>query len=552
MRTLMRFIACLIAVGGALTGSGSRTLVAQQPIAADWPQFRGNPQLTGVASSTLPPALKVMWTFDAGDAIESSAAIADGTVYVGSAAGELVALDLQTGAVRWKYRTAEIGESSPAIANGVVYIGDLTGTFHAVDAKSGSRSGHSKPRGNPILAGCRRRPCAHRIGDRFLCALSAAKGAVVWKVEFQGYVHATPSVADGVAYISGCDETFRGIRIDDGREVLNIPIGAYMGASAALSGGAAYVSVRFENEVIGIDMKARKMMWAYRHPERLFPYLLIGAQSGPCDSGRPRQDGPRARRQDGQIDVDVHDECARRVVSSHCRQPRVHRIDRRPLVRAGCRKGTKLSEFDAGAAITASPAVANGRLVVGTHDGRLCCWLSRSRRRDAKAQRGCLHRRRLVQSFSPRLCDSASRFQIRRAQIVAAVPQFLPASTVPSARRFVAVRASTRVMSHASGVATDAIAVWRPGALRTLLGGALRATRRRRQRGASTPRLRQTDRNRLFGRAGPVFAFAHVLDFLPHEFSRLRGWCFPLTLRSPCPFNCLLFWHDVLQSGRPD
>ena len=315
-----------------------------------------------------------MWTFDAGDAIESSAAIADGTVYVGSAAGELVALDLQTGAVRWKYRTAEIGESSPAIANGVVYIGDLTGTFHAVDAKSGSRSGHSKPRGNPILAGCRRRPCAHRIMRPLLRALSAAKGAVVWKVEFQGYVHATPSVADGVAYISGCDETFRGIRIDDGREVLNIPIGAYMGASAALSGGAACMSVRFENEVIGIDMKARKMMWAYRHPERLFPYLLIGAQSGPCDSGRPRQDGPRARRQDGQIDVDVHDECARRVVSSHCRQPRVHRIDRRPLVRAGCRKGTKLSEFDAGAAITASPAVANGRLVVGTHDGRLCCF----------------------------------------------------------------------------------------------------------------------------------------------------------------------------------
>ena len=148
----MRFIACLIAVGGALTGSGSRTLVAQQPIAADWPQFRGNPQLTGVASSTLPPALKVMWTFDAGDAIESSAAIADGTVYVGSAAGELVALDLQTGAVRWKYRTAEIGESSPAIANGVVYIGDLTGTFHAVDAKSGKplwtfkTTGKSDPR----------------------------------------------------------------------------------------------------------------------------------------------------------------------------------------------------------------------------------------------------------------------------------------------------------------------------------------------------------------------------------------------------------------------
>ena len=97
-----------------------------------------------VGDGHLPPALKVLWTFDAGEAIESSAAIAEGAVFVGSAAGELIALDFQTGAVRWRYKTAEIGESSPAVSNGVVYIGDLTGTFHAVDAKSGKGCGRSK------------------------------------------------------------------------------------------------------------------------------------------------------------------------------------------------------------------------------------------------------------------------------------------------------------------------------------------------------------------------------------------------------------------------
>ena len=169
-----------------------------------WPQFRANPQLTGVASSPLAPTLKVMWTFDAGEAIESSAAIADGAVYVGSAAGELIALDFQTGAVRWRYKTGEIGESSPAVANGVVYIGDLTGTFHAVDAKTGKALWTFKTMGeirsSPVVVGDR-----VLIGsyDRFLYALSAAKGTVAWKVEFQGYVHATPAVLDGVAYISG-------------------------------------------------------------------------------------------------------------------------------------------------------------------------------------------------------------------------------------------------------------------------------------------------------------------------------------------------------------
>src|SRR5271157_343958 len=51
--------------------------------ADDWPQFRGNPQLTGVATGSVPANLKLLWTYDAGESIESSAAISGGTVYVG-------------------------------------------------------------------------------------------------------------------------------------------------------------------------------------------------------------------------------------------------------------------------------------------------------------------------------------------------------------------------------------------------------------------------------------------------------------------------------------
>ena len=41
--------------------------------ADEWPQFRGNPQLTGVTNATLPGTLKVLWTYEAGEPIESSA-----------------------------------------------------------------------------------------------------------------------------------------------------------------------------------------------------------------------------------------------------------------------------------------------------------------------------------------------------------------------------------------------------------------------------------------------------------------------------------------------
>ena len=67
---------------------------AQAPPAA-WTQFRGSAALLGTTEATLPPTLKLLWTYDAGDAIESSAAIADGVVYVGSQTGELHAVESQ-------------------------------------------------------------------------------------------------------------------------------------------------------------------------------------------------------------------------------------------------------------------------------------------------------------------------------------------------------------------------------------------------------------------------------------------------------------------------
>ena len=71
-------------------------LAAQAPApgapADRWTQFRGSPALTGTSAATLPATPKLLWTYDAGDAIESSAAIADGVVYVGSRTGELHAV----------------------------------------------------------------------------------------------------------------------------------------------------------------------------------------------------------------------------------------------------------------------------------------------------------------------------------------------------------------------------------------------------------------------------------------------------------------------------
>src|ERR1044071_9609278 len=131
---------------------------AQDTPADNWSQFRGNQSLTGVSQSNVPNTLKQLWTYEAGDSIESSAAIVGTTVFVGSQKGDLVALSLDNGSVYWKFSTgAAIGESSPAFGNGVVYIGDLNGWLNALNAVDGQKLWAFKTNGeiksSPVVVG---------------------------------------------------------------------------------------------------------------------------------------------------------------------------------------------------------------------------------------------------------------------------------------------------------------------------------------------------------------------------------------------------------------
>src|SRR6185295_20290927 len=100
--------------------------------------------------------------------------------------------------------------------------------------------------------------------DQNLYCLSTRNGAVLWKFKTNGPVHATPSVAGGVAFIAGCDEYFRAIRIADGKEVFSVSSDAYTGASPALRGGAAYYGT-FDNEVLMVALKDHRVAWRYQH-----------------------------------------------------------------------------------------------------------------------------------------------------------------------------------------------------------------------------------------------------------------------------------------------
>ena len=351
------------------------TASAQDTPAGNWAQFRGNHQLTGVSLSNVPDTLKPIWTYEAGESIESSAAIVGGTVFVGSQKGELVALSLDNGNVYWKYVTGNpIGESSPAYSGGVVYVGDLGGVFHAVNASDGKRlwtvKAGSEIKSSPVVYGDR-----VLIGsyDENLYCISTKDGSILWKFKTNGPVHATPSIASGLAFVTGCDAVFRAIRISDGKEVFNVSSGAYTGASPALRAGMAYYGT-FENEVLGVSLAQKQIVWHYEHPQRKYPYYSSAAVTASRIVLGGRDKLVHGLNPNGKV-AWTFTTRARVESSPAIAGGRVYvgSNDGRFYVLA-LTNGAKLWEFNAGAPLAASPAIANGRIVIGTLDGRLYCF----------------------------------------------------------------------------------------------------------------------------------------------------------------------------------
>ena len=352
---------------------------------ANWTSFRGNPQLTGVADSELPENPQLLWTFQAGDMIESTATVVDGTVYVGVLDGTLYALDAQTGKERWTYQANGHIKASPSVNNNVIYFGDGEGVFHAVDISNQHTKWQFRTEGEIISS-------ANFAGDRvlfgsydgFLYCLNRESGELIWKFETEGYVHGTPGIwtesvkesgdVRNFAIVTGCDSYLRVLNIDDGTQTQQVNLGAYVGASPAISGNQIYCGT-YGSEILAVNLDTGEIAWRYRHSKRKFPFfasaaltedmVIIGGRDKIVHALSPETGEPlwtytaKSRIESSAVIVGT------RVFFG---------TTRGTLIALDVSTGESVWEFATGSSIVASPSVANGRLYIGTDDGILYCF----------------------------------------------------------------------------------------------------------------------------------------------------------------------------------
>jgi outer membrane protein assembly factor BamB len=149
-----------------------------------------------------------VWIIDLGTWVEISwSEVVDGMIYLGTAHGELIAVEAKTGVEQWRFvvppppdATPESGNRNPwirngaAVADGLVYFGNGEGHFYALDAATGEvrwefdtgRTGYPNV---VVMDGV-----AYMVTHGNVYALDAVSGSIIWHVEVDGGIWYRPVV----------------------------------------------------------------------------------------------------------------------------------------------------------------------------------------------------------------------------------------------------------------------------------------------------------------------------------------------------------------------
>jgi outer membrane protein assembly factor BamB len=263
---------------------------------ADAAMFRGGPAHTGAVSGPAPVSYGgILWRAPLPGPIRSTAAVSDGTVYVGSAGGFLHALDALTGEERWRYEAGAAVHGSPAVLDGVVYVTDLNSTLHAVEAGTGGRlwrveTGPDRafPWGyesgdiwnaSPVIA----TPAGGSAmiyfgaGDGALYAVEARSGEVSWTLRTEGRIRSTPAVAGDRVVVGSADGRVYAADATTGRlawrfatEGASLESGEFgfdrrtIQSSPAVSDGRVHVGTR-DGTIYALDLASGGLLWTASH-----------------------------------------------------------------------------------------------------------------------------------------------------------------------------------------------------------------------------------------------------------------------------------------------
>ncbi|MFA9416035.1 PQQ-binding-like beta-propeller repeat protein [Natrinema sp. HArc-T2] len=163
----------------------------------EWNQYKGDSQHSGLRRDLEGPTrVTDAWTVDLVGSPGSPVCDHD-TVYVGTTRGNCYALEAETGHRRWGFETTAATDATPVVTRDRLYVGAGDGTISALDPATGEvawQTGLPGSLASALAFADGRLYAGHADG---LTALEAETGTELWTYETESAVAATPAVADG-------------------------------------------------------------------------------------------------------------------------------------------------------------------------------------------------------------------------------------------------------------------------------------------------------------------------------------------------------------------
>ncbi len=210
-----------------------------------WPTYGYNTEHSAAyPSQGTMPSLRghPVWQQNTGGPVFSSPVLSNGTVYIGSTGGNLLALDAQTGIVRWQHAIGQfLNDSTPVVVGRVVYVG------------------------------------ANRT---WVYALDATDGHQLWAVNLHEIIKAAPTYANGIVLVNSSNSA----TALDARTGLvrwrfhEIGFGWPTTASPTIQGQVAYVALGDKTIVYALNLQTGHQIWAYNAGDRLIATPLVVGQ----------------------------------------------------------------------------------------------------------------------------------------------------------------------------------------------------------------------------------------------------------------------------------
>jgi outer membrane protein assembly factor BamB len=353
--------------------------VALAPMIAaygDWPLIRGDANATGAVAEALPQPLDIVWTYEAkGSGFEATASIVGGVVYVGDIDGTFHAVNLADGKPVWTRKFEETGfVAGSAVVDGRAYCVDFNGMVRCLNAADGEpvwefntdTALYAAPNvHNGIVL------IAAESGQLF--GLDAATGEQKWEpFAIDQPLRCWPTVVGGHVLVAGCDGKLHLVDVATGKGVDSIDIGGPADGMPAVLGDKVFFCTA-SGVFHAMTIKPLASVWHYAHRGQ-------------------GEEIHAAAVTDNAVVLATHD---KKIVSLAPANgdvawelPLRARAESSPVIAGDTayfgtvrgrlqgvdmKTGKESWNLDLGGRFTASPAISDGKLIIGNEDGVLYC-----------------------------------------------------------------------------------------------------------------------------------------------------------------------------------